>query len=228
MHLRPQSHEIIRTWAFYTIVKACLHHNELPWTNVAISGWILDPDRKKMSKSRGNVLTPIHPLDEYGSDAVRYWAASAQLGNDTAFDVKVLKIGKRLVTKIFNAAKFVLGRDCETGAITYPMDRVFVTRLATLVRRATSAFENYEYHIALAEREGSFWTAFTDSFIEMARGRTHGALGEEAQRSAVNALYLGLNVLLQLFAPFLPFIAEEVWSWDFAARTGQRSIHKAR
>jgi valyl-tRNA synthetase len=227
MDLRPQSHEIIRTWAFYTIAKAYLHEGEIPWRHVAISGWIVDPDRKKMSKSRGNVMTPIGLLDEYGSDAVRYWAASAQLGNDTTFDVNVLKVGKRLVTKIFNASKFVLARDYTGGPIVYPMDRVFFRRLQNLVERATAAFEQFQFHVALSETERFFWNSFTDSYIEMARSRTHGALGDEAQQSAISALHRSLDVLLRLFAPFLPFITEEVWSWGFAARKKCPSIHLA-
>ena len=111
MDLRPQSHEIIRTWAFYTIVKAHLHEGTIPWRHVAISGWVLDPDRKKMSKSKGNVITPMHLLDQYGADAVRYWSLSARLGTDTAFDEKVLKVGRRLVVKLFNASKFVLQQE---------------------------------------------------------------------------------------------------------------------
>lgn len=227
MDLRPQAHDIIRTWAFYTIVKSCLHENKIPWRNVAISGWILDPDRKKMSKSRGNVVTPMHLLDEYGSDAVRYWSASAQLGSDTSFDVNTLKIGRRLVTKIFNAAKFVLAHEHVSASITYPIDRVFMSRLANLVRYATSNFENYQHQAALAETERFFWTAFTDLFIEMTRARAQGVLGAEAQGSAISALYLGLNVLLRLFAPFLPYITEEIWSWSMAGMTGHSSIHKA-
>ncbi len=227
MNLRPQSHEIIRTWAFYTIAKAYLHENNVPWQNIAISGWILDPDRKKMSKSRGNVVTPVHLLDQYGSDAVRYWASSAQLGSDTAFDINVLKVGKRLVTKIFNASKFVLARECEPAPVTYPLDRVFLFHLLDLVRRVTSAMEEFEHQKALAETERFFWTLFTDSYIEMSRSRAQGALGSEVQGSAITALHLSLSVLLRLFAPFLPFITEEVWSWAFATKTGQRSIHMA-
>ena len=227
MDVRPQSHEIIRTWAFYTIAKAMLHEDEIPWKHVAISGWILDPDRKKMSKSKGNVVTPMHLLDEYGSDGVRYWASNAQLGSDTAFDVNVLKVGKRLVTKLFNAAKFVLGQPGEPGAITYEMDRIFLERLKQLVERATKAFESYEHEVALAETERFFWTAFTDSFIEMSRGRARGAMGPEAQASAIATLLLGLSVILRLFAPFLPFITEEIWSWGYASETGQASIHRA-
>jgi valyl-tRNA synthetase len=225
MELRPQSHEIIRTWAFYTIVKACLHEDRIPWKHVAISGWILDPDRKKMSKSRGNVITPMHLLDEYGSDAVRYWAAGAGLGADTAFDVNVLKVGKRLVTKLFNASKFVLGKEGVPGPIVYPMDQVFLLRLRDLVRKVTRHFENYEHQQALAETERFFWTAFTDSYIEMSRARTLGTAGVEAQGSALTTLRLALTVLLRLFAPFLPYITDEVWSWRYAGETGSASIH---
>jgi valyl-tRNA synthetase len=225
MDLRPQSHEIIRTWAFYTIVKSCLHEDQIPWKNVAVSGWILDPDRKKMSKSRGNVITPMHLLDEYGSDAVRYWAACAQLGADTAFDVNVMKVGKRLVTKLFNASKFVLGKEGAPGPIVYPMDRVFLLRLRELVQNATRHFENYEHQQALAETERFFWTAFTDSYIEMSRARTLGTYGAEAQGSALATLRIALGVFLRLFAPFIPYIADEVWSWAYAGETGCASIH---
>ncbi|HEY1806656.1 MAG TPA: class I tRNA ligase family protein, partial [Terracidiphilus sp.] len=228
MDLRPQSHEIIRTWAFYTIVKAMLHENQIPWKNVAISGWILDPDRKKMSKSRGNVITPMHLLDEYGSDAVRYWASSAQLGADTAFDVNVLKVGKRLVTKLFNASKFVLGKEGAPGAIVYPMDRVFLERLRQLVHNATRHFENYEHQQALAETERFFWTAFTDSYIEMSRARTLGTQGAQVQGSALATLKIALGVFLRLFAPFLPYITDEVWSWSYAQETGHASIHASQ
>ena len=106
--IRPQSHEIIRTWAFYTVVKAALHHQEIPWKNVIISGWVLDPDRKKMSKSKGNVVVPTDLIEQYGADAVRYWSANARLGADTANDEQIFKVGKKLVVKIFNASKFVL------------------------------------------------------------------------------------------------------------------------
>jgi len=227
MDLRPQSHEIIRTWAFYTIAKAMLHEDTIPWRNIAISGWILDPDRKKMSKSRGNVVTPMHLLDEYGSDAVRYWAASARLGVDTALDVAVMKVGRRLVTKLFNASKFVLGQKAPPGPITHEMDRVFLGRLRELVVRSTEAMESYSHEMALSDIERFFWTSFTDSFIEIARTRARGEAGEAAQISAVASLRLGLSVLLRLFAPFLPFITEEAWSWTFAEETGHPSIHRA-
>jgi valyl-tRNA synthetase len=226
--VRPQSHEIIRTWAFYTIAKAHLHDDTIPWKNVVISGWILDPDRKKMSKSRGNVVTPMHLLDEYSADGVRYWAASARLGMDTAFDEKVLKVGKRLVTKLFNAGKFVLAQGAERHPITHELDRAFARELRTLVEEATAAFDAFDYARALMITEQFFWSKFTDSYLELVKARSRGELGgADAQGSAVAALRLGLDVLLRLFAPFVPYIAEEVWSWAFAGEKAQPSIHAA-
>ncbi len=156
MDMRPQSHEIIRTWAFYTIVKAWMHEQQIPWKHVVISGWILDPDRKKMSKSRGNVVTPQHLLDEYSSDAVRYWTGRARLGVDTAFDDKVFKTGRKLVTKIFNASRFVLMQIADTeasersvSAITEPLDRAYVENLRGVISSATKAFDRFDYAAAL-------------------------------------------------------------------------------
>ncbi len=231
--VRPQGHDIIRTWAFYTIAKALLHEGDVPWRNAMISGWILDPDRKKMSKSKGNVMTPLPLLEQYTADAGRYWAASARLGSDTAFDEKVWKIGKRLVTKLFNAGKFVLSQTGEVHPIADELDRAFVAKLAELSRACTKWFEGYEYAHALQETESFFWTHFTDTYLELAKVRARafadGAAGDEAAASgsAVAALRLGLSVLLRLFAPVLPYITEEVWSWSFAAETGQASIHAA-
>jgi valyl-tRNA synthetase len=228
MNLRPQSHEIIRTWAFYTIAKSLLHENSLPWKHVAISGWILDPDRKKMSKSKGNVMTPMHLLEQYSADAVRYWAASARLGVDTAFDEQVLKVGKRLVTKLYNASKFVLAQGGEPGPITFELDLAFTHKLKELVQRATGSFAKFDYAGALNETERFFWNEFTDTFIELVKARARGeGTDVDGQGSAIAALRLGLNTLLRLFAPALPYITEEIWSWVFAAETNARSIHKA-
>jgi len=231
--VRPQGHDIIRTWAFYTIAKALLHEDSVPWHNAMISGWILDPDRKKMSKSKGNVMTPLPLLEKYTADGGRYWAASARLGSDTAFDEKVWKIGKRLVTKIFNAGKFVLSQPGELHPITCELDRAFVAKLRTLAETCGDHFETYDYAHALMETESFFWTRFTDTYLELAKVRARqfadGATGAEAadSGSAVAALRLGLSVLLRLFAPVLPYITEEVWSWAFAQESGHRSIHTA-
>jgi valyl-tRNA synthetase len=237
--MRPQAHDIIRTWAFYTIAKAMLHEDDVPWHNALVSGWILDPDRKKMSKSKGNVTTPLPLIEKYTADAARYWAASARLGADTAFDENVWKIGKRLVTKLFNAAKFVLSQEGEVAGITQELDRAFVAKLRVLVDETTQDFDAYQYAHALQETESFFWTHFTDTYLELAKGRARafadGATGEAAlaSASAVASLRLGLSVLLRLFAPVLPYITEEVWSWSFAKElapegdAATRSIHTA-
>ncbi|HWO08669.1 MAG TPA: class I tRNA ligase family protein, partial [Polyangiaceae bacterium] len=226
--VRPQAHDIIRTWAFYTIAKALCHNGSVPWHNAMISGWILDPDRKKMGKSKGNAVTPMHLLEEYGVDSVRYWAASARLGTDTAFDPQTFKVGKRLVTKLFNAGKFVLGREGELHPITCEIDRAFIAKLRSLVESATADLEEYRYANALEKVESFFWAQFTDTYIELAKPRAWGAIGEAQERgSGFHALRLGLNVLLRLFAPVLPYITEEVWSWVFARETGCASIHVA-
>lgn len=229
MDIRPQSHEIIRTWAFYTIAKALLHEDKVPWKHVVISGWILDPDRKKMSKSKGNVVTPMHLLDEYTADGVRYWAASAKLGADTAFDEKVLKVGRRLVTKLFNAGKYVLQQSAGVYPIDNELDRGFVQKLREMNQKATESFDGFEYAHALMATESFFWSHFTDAHIELvkarARGEGHG--GEAGRGSAVASLRLGLSVLVRMFAPIVPYIAEEVWSWVFAEETGHASVHKA-
>ena len=230
--IRPQSHEIIRTWAFYTIAKALLHEDTVPWKHVVVSGWILDPDRKKMSKSLGNVVTPVKLIDDFGADGVRYWAASARLGTDTAFDEKVLKVGRRLVTKLFNAGKFVLAQSgadsAALGAICCELDRAFVTELRVLIENVSRCFVDFDYAHALQQTEQFFWSRFTDAYLELAKQRARGELGSPAERaSATLGLRLGLSVLLRLFAPVLPYITEEIWSWAFAVERGAPSIHGA-
>jgi valyl-tRNA synthetase len=227
--LRPQSHEIIRTWAFYTIAKSLLHEDSVPWRHVAISGWVLDPDRKKMSKSKGNVVTPLPMLERWSADGARYWSASARLGTDTAADEQVFKVGKRLVTKLFNAGKFVLAQSADARPIAHELDRAFVNALRELVAGATAAFARFNHAQALAETESFFWGAFTDTYLELAklRARGEGEGGEAGRGSAVATLRLAQNVLLRLFAPFLPYICEEVWSWAFARESGAPSIHRA-
>ena len=227
MDVRPQAHDIIRTWAFYTIAKSMLHHDEVPWHNVVLSGWILDPDRKKMSKSRGNVVTPTGMLEEYGADAVRYWAGSARLGTDTAFDEQVFRVGKRLVTKIYNAGKFVLSQEGFEGQITNELDLAFIAELKKLVERATAAFEEFEYSRALEETESFFWSAFTDNYLELVKKRTRTDEDPDGRASAIATLRTGLSVTMRLFAPFVPTITDEVWSWTFAEQTGKQSIHIA-
>ena len=227
MDIRPQSHEIIRTWAFYTIVKSLIHHNEIPWKNVIISGWVLDPDRKKMSKSKGNVIVPTDILDQFGADSVRYWASSFRLGSDATNDEKIFKIGSKLVTKMYNAGKFVLTQEGVKGEITEELDKSFIRDLSSIIIRSTEAFEKYEFSIALQETEKFFWNAFTDNYIELVKNRCRVGTDEEIA-SAISTLQTSLNVLLRLFAPFIPTITEEIWSWSFAKETGVESIHQSK
>ena len=212
MDLRPQGPEIIRTWLFSTVVRSHYEHDMLPWHTTTINGWILDPDRKKMSKSKGNVITPQGTIEEFGPDAVRYWACHARPGVDTALDTGVMRIGRRLAIKILNASRFVLGfaDDVEPEAVSEPVDRAMLAGLANVIETATTAFEAYDYSRALEVAEQSFWE-WTDDYVELVKGRAYGE--GDAARSAHAALQIALDVYQRLFAPFLPFVAEEVWSW---------------
>ncbi|GMA29451.1 valine--tRNA ligase [Arenivirga flava] len=233
--VRPQGQDIIRTWLFSTALRSLQEHEgRAPWQHAAISGFIVDPDRKKMSKSKGNVVTPAGLLVEHGSDAVRYWAASSRLGTDASFDPqnpKQIKIGRRLSIKVLNAAKFVYSFPVlapstggEPVAPTEALDLDLLAELSKVVATATKAFEEFDHARALETAEQFFWT-FCDDYLELVKERAYGTAegaDEATQASAVTTLRLAIDVLLRLFAPFIPFATEEVWSW-----THEGSVHAA-
>jgi valyl-tRNA synthetase len=218
MDLRPQGQEIIRTWLFYTVVRAELEQGVLPWAHAAISGWVVDPDRDKLSKSRGNVVAPGDAIDRYGPDALRYWTAGGRYGTDITWDEQRLRVGRRLAIKVLNASRFVLQRlGDDVGAagpeaVTEPLDRSVLAGLDALVAEVSALLDGYDHTRALERTEAFFWS-FCDDYLELVKDRAYGSRGEAARTSAAAALATALEVQLRLLAPFLPYVTEEVWSW---------------
>lgn len=241
--LRPQAHEIIRTWAFYTIVKAHLHEDVIPWKNLMISGWCLASDKTKMSKSKGNVVTPVGLIEEKGADVVRFWASTSKLGSDTAYSEDVLKIGKKLVNKLWNATKFTAihldkleqepvtaTQDVKDKIIFEELDLWVLSKLNLTVKNATEEYEKYEYSNARSTTEDFFWNDFCDNYLELVKTRVYGEnenTSKQSQLSAVHTIYYCLNAILKLFAPIVPHITDELYThiFDNEAQKFGGSIH---
>ncbi len=222
--VRPQGQDIIRTWLFATMLKSQLEMNQSPWEHATISGFIVDPDRKKMSKSKGNVVTPLEVLEQHGSDAVRYWSSSSKLGADAALDLNnptAFKIGRRLAIKILNAGKLILGYPTTPDAkITEAIDLAFQAKLADVVAGATKALDDFDHARALEITEALFWE-FCDDYLELVKERAYNS-DHPGQASAVASMRAALSVFLRLFAPVISFATEEVWSW-----WQEGSVHRA-
>ncbi|AWN81996.1 valine--tRNA ligase [Candidatus Cardinium hertigii] len=223
MDVRPQAHEIIRTWAFYTLLKAYLHENTIPWKNIMIHGWCLAPDLNKMSKSKGNTILPEAVLAHYGADAIRYWSATVRLGADTCYAENIVKNGKRLVTKLWNAGKFIAQHfnnlsDCfftdplSAHSITHTLDKWLLESLSLLIKEVAHCFLTYDYAAALALMEAFFWSLFCDDYLEISKKRIYNEIKDDSagQQSALITLYHTFYSLLQLFAPIIPHITEEL------------------
>jgi valyl-tRNA synthetase len=248
MTLRPNAHDIIRTWDFYTIVRSLYLTGDIPWTDVLISGHALDPAGKKISKSKLTTAEdPTPMLEQFSADAVRYWTASVRTGGDTNLSEETFRNGSKLVTKLWNASRFALSHldDASVGAAASPAglnatDRWLLGRLHEVVRRATTAMDEYEFAAAKAEVERFFWTDLCDNYLELVKLRLYGgagngapaengAAGEAAARvGAQYVLSQALRAVLKLLAPFMPHITEAIYLQGFAAAEGVPSIHVSR
>lgn len=234
MSLRLQAHDIIRTWAFYTIVKSLYHHKKIPWKDIVISGHALDPKGKKMSKSKGNAIDPKKMTKKYGADAVRFWAAGTKLGEDLPFQEKDLVTAKKMITKLWNAAKFAnMHLDDytqETPAQLELTDKWLLTKFSQAVQEATKSFERYEYSKTKMVVEQFFWNDFCDDYLELAKNRLYNPdkRGEQARVSAQYTLYTVLLGQLQLLAPIMPHITEKLYQLYFRESEGTESLHNTR
>lgn len=228
-NLRIQAHDIIRTWAFYTIVKGVYHHDKAPWKDIAISGHVLDPKGESMHKSKGNAIEPTDVLNKYGADALRFWAASAKLGEDMRYLEKDLITGQKTVTKLWNASKFTLPmlEDYKGHKKLEAFDLWLLTKLQRLIKESTESFEQYEYSKVKSETEKMFWINFCDYYLEIIKDRIYNPdrRGKDAKASAQYTLETSLTAFLKLFAPIMPYVTEEIYGYYFSNKEKKKSIH---
>lgn len=230
MSLRPQGFEIIRTWLFYTVVKSFFHTKTLPWKSVMISGLGLDQKGRKMSKSLGNVIYPEEILKKYPVDALRYWASGATLGRNLKYQETEVKKGHRLMTKIWNAFRFSFShlKNFDTRSRNFkltPLDQWIFSKLQKTIKRCTNYFKNYEYKKAREEIENFFWKDFCDNYLELIKHRLYSKRENEIKMAIRFTLYRVFLDILKLFAPFLPFLTEEIYQRSFRRLEGIKSIH---
>lgn len=229
MSLRPQAHDIIRTWAFYTITKGIYHHNTIPWKNIMISGHVLDPKGQKMSKSKGNVIAPQEVICAYSADALRFWAAGVKLGDDLPYMEKDVQTGQKTITKLFNASRFSLMHleDFEGYAGELEViDRWLLSKMHRVIKEATDAFEQYEYSKTRLLVDKFFWQTYCDQYLELAKTRLYNTEEfPEARASGQFALHTALGAILKMLAPIMPHITEEIYQQYHAKQEGKISIH---
>ncbi len=233
MSLRPQAHDIISFWLFNTLVKSYLHFKKIPWKNVAISGWALDPKGRKMSKSKGNVIEPQEMIKKYSADCLRFWASNSKLGEDVPFQEKEFVTAQKLITKLWNASKFCLMHledydpKSQTPKNFELIDRWLLSKLNQLIQKSTQHYDNYDYNHPRLDTENFFWHTFCDNYLEMVKDRLYNPdqRGEQARKSAQYTLYHSLLTILKLFAPILSHITEEIYSHYFKEKEDQLSIH---
>jgi valyl-tRNA synthetase len=228
MSLRPQAHDIIRTWLFYTIAKSLFHFKRIPWKNIVISGHAQDPHGKKMSKSLGNIVEPQKMIEKFSADALRFWAAGSKLGDDLPFQEKDLLTGQKMVTKLWNASKFALTHleDYSDGKISCVYDKWLISKLQRIIKESTESFDKYEYSKTKSEVEKFFWHLFCDHYLEIVKDRLYkpDERGVQERISGQTALYKSLLSILKLVAPIMPHITEEIYQLYFA-KNGEKSIH---
>ncbi len=231
MSLRPQAHDIITFWLFNTVVKSYFHRKAVPWQNVMVSGWALDPKGKKMSKSKGNVVEPQTVIGKYSADALRFWAASSNLGEDLPFMEKELVAGTKTMTKLWNASKFAIMNlkdyNKETPKKLTEMDKWILAKLSRLVRACTDAFDEYEYSHAKSAAENFFWHDFADNYLEIVKDRMYNSANysDDEVASGRHTVYKTLLAVLKLFAPLMPHVTEEIYQMYFRKFEGHESIH---